>query len=277
MSEISSELAEKIETLELNAWVDMFAGAPAEYVRNFQLETKQVDDTVVLLCRKIPFPHFNSVINLGGGLQPATTEKLDKILAIYEEAKISNFYIHYNPYLQPDNLTEWFSSRDLKIKSGWDRIYRMDEPLAAADLPKDGNLKIEKVTEKTAFEWANFVSDIYGLPTAPWLRALVDCPDWHHYIETDGAKITAARSMYVHSGTLTAWLGIDAPVPGLMIPTFNADFRLCRAIVEDGLRLGVKFFIADIEKPSPEMNTTPYRNFASIGFKRAYLRTNYGP
>ena len=271
-TEISREFAEKIETADLKAWINMFENAPADFAEKFQMETKCVDDVVVFHCRKIPFPHFNSVSNLGLS-KPATAETLDKILAIYEEANSSKFYIHYNPFLSPDELPEMLSARDLQVKSGWERIYRDDAPLDDSAQTDFHNIK--KVTAETALHWANFVSDIYGLPTAPWLASLVGLPEWHHYIETDGERITAARTMYLDAEDKTAWLGIDAPVPGIMIPTYDADFRICRSIVADGLRLGAKLFVADIEKPAPEMNATPYQNFASIGFRHAYLRSNY--
>jgi len=222
-----------------------------------------------LLCPKIPFPHFNSVHNLGLS-QPATEEVLDKILSIYSKANSPKIYIHYTPFLQPVNLPEMLSKKDLQIKSGWDRIYRDDSPLEISVERKN----IHKVTAETALDWANFVSNIYGLPTAEWLVSLVGANGWHHYIETDGAKIRAARTMFLGADG-NAWLGIDAPVPGIMIPGYDSDFRLCQAIVADSLEMDAKLIVMDIEKPSLEMNTIPYQNFASIGFKRAYLRENY--
>lgn len=266
---ITQEFAQTLETADLNAWVKMFENAPADYAEKFGLEIKRVDDVVVFLCRQIPFPHFNSVTNLGLR-ETATAETLDKILAIYREANSPKIYIHYNPFLEPQNLPKMLSARGLQICSGWERIYRDNAPLKISADRKN----IQKVTTETALDWANFVSDIYGLPTAPWLASLVGAKGWHHYIETDVAKITAARTMFLGNDGL-AWSGIDAPVPGIMIPSYDADFRICQVMVEDALNLGAKLLVMDIEKPAPEMNTEPYQNFASIGFKRAYLRQNY--
>jgi hypothetical protein len=266
---ITTEFAQRLETADLNAWVNMFENAPADYAENFGLEIEQVDDVIVFLCRKIPFPHFNAVINLGLK-EPVTEEKLDKILAVYHEANSSKIYIHYNPFLQPENLPEMLSAKGLQIRSGWERIYRDDSPLEVSANREN----IQKVTVENRLDWANFVSNVYGLPTAPWLANLTENQGWHHYIEKIDGKITAARTMFLGKDNL-AWFGIDAPVPGLMIPSYDADFRLCRAMVEDALKLGAKLIVMDIEKPAPEMNTEPYRNFASIGFKHAYLRQNY--
>jgi len=134
---------------------------------------------------------------------------------------------------------------------------------------------VERVTPDNASEWADYISNIYGLPTAPWLTALVGRVGWHHYILRQDSEIAAARSMYLHPDGM-AWLGIDAPVPGIMAPSYESDFQICRAVVEDGINLGAKYFIADIEAPSPEMATPAYFNFEKLGFRRLYLRNNYG-
>ena len=73
-----------------------------------------------------------------------------------------------------------------------------------------------------------------------------------------------------------AWLGIDAPVPGIMAPSYELDFQICQAIIKDGTNLGAKCFIADIEAPSLEMDTAAYHNFKLLNFRRLYLSRNYG-
>ncbi|MEW5988866.1 MAG: hypothetical protein AB1791_19760, partial [Chloroflexota bacterium] len=114
----------------------------------------------------------------------------------------------------------------------------------------------------------------YGLPTTPWLLALVERPGWHHYLLRRGRAIAAVRSMYVHHDGM-AWLGIDAPVPGIMAPSYDLDRQLCQAMVRDGLGLGVRYFAADIEAPTPAMNTPAYHHFEALGFKRPYFRSHY--
>lgn len=80
--------------------------------------------------------------------------------------------------------------------------------------------------------------------------------------------------MYIHQEGM-AWWGIEAPVPGFMTQDFPLDYHLCREIIKDGLRLGAKYIVADIEKPDAEMKHDGYRNFSAMGFKRTYLRNNY--
>jgi len=171
-------------------------------------------------------------------------------------------------------LTGWFAARGLHVVSGWDRIYRGNEPLTdKTEMP--AGMRVEKVSRVTMEEWATFLVTRYNLPpTKPLLLSLVERHGWHHYALRDDAKIVAARSMYIHQDGM-AWWGIEAPVPGFMTQDFSLDFHLCREIIKDGLRLGAKCFVADIEKPDAEMNHDGYHNFGAMGFKRVYLCSNY--
>jgi hypothetical protein len=72
-----------------------------------------------------------------------------------------------------------------------------------------------------------------------------------------------------------AWFSIDAPVPGVMAPSYDLDVQLCHAMVKDGLEIGVRLFVADIEAPDPAMMTPAYYHFEMLGFKRPYVRSHY--
>jgi hypothetical protein len=60
-----------------------------------------------------------------------------------------------------------------------------------------------------------------------------------------------------------------------MAPSYDLDAQICQAIVKDGLDLGVRYFVADIEAPAPAMNTPAYQYFEALGFKRPYFRNHY--
>jgi hypothetical protein len=102
----------------------------------------------------------------------------------------------------------------------------------------------------------------------------VERAGWHHYLLRQGTQIGAVRSMYIDTAGM-AWLGIDAPVPGIMAPSYELDCQVCQAIVKDGMNLGVRYFVADIEAPDTAMNSPAYRYFELLGFKRPYFRSHY--
>lgn len=270
---VSAELAAQLELCELNAWRDMYAAAPSDFVRQFQLEILEVEDVVFTRCKTIPFVHFNCVKNFGMG-QPATEALLDTILTSYRDAGIQHFTFYHIPHCQPSSVPKWFKSRNLQRRGGWDRIYRGSHALTDTALKIEQEFVVEKITRANAAAWAAYIDAIYGLPTAPWLLALVERAGWHHYLLRRGTQIVAVRSMFIDSGDM-AWLGIDAPVPGIMAPSFGLDDQLCQVIVRDGLEAGAKYFVADIEAPDMAMNTPAYHHFERLGFRRPYFRSHF--
>jgi hypothetical protein len=270
---ISSTFARQLEFAEFHAWWDQWEAFPNELVRQFRFGKHKLGEVVVLTCAAIPFPLFNRVMGLGL-TQPATAKELDNILALFNAANIKSLLIHHIPHTQPPELKDWLAAHGLRVVSGWDRIFRGHEPLADKT-PMPVGMRAEKVTRATMEEWATFLITMYDLPPAkPLLISLVERRGWHHYTLRENERIVAARSMYIHHDGM-AWWGIDAPVPGFMTQDFSLDFHLSGEIIEDGLRLGAKYFVVDIEKPDAEMKHDGYRNFSAMGFKRAYLRNNY--
>jgi hypothetical protein len=206
---------------------------------------------------------------------PATEQQLDAILANYQAANVRTFAIYSTPFCEPSQLAAWLAARGLRVVGGWERIYRDNRALEGRAGGRPAEAQIERVTKGTAAEWAAYIDASYGLPTTPWLLALVGRPGWHHYLLRVNGQISAVRSMYLHSDGM-AWMGIDAPVPGIMAPSYAVDAQLCQAIIRDGLELGARYFVADIEAPTAKMDTPAYRNFEALGFQRPYFRSHYG-
>jgi hypothetical protein len=270
---ISPALALQVEAAEINAFLDLYAAAPIDFARPLGLEIRRAGPIVFTLCPAIPFVHFNCVFNLGLG-QPASEPQLDELLEQYRQAGVDAFAIYHTPHCQPAVLTEWFATRKLKSEDGWDRICRESSAGALPAMAATGPGAVEKVSGKNAEEWADFIDNCYGLPTRPWLLALVERPGWHHYLLRQDGGPVAVRSLYLHADQV-AWMGIEAPVPGVMAPSFALDFQLCQVMVRDALRLGARLVVADIEAPEPEMGTPAYKNFATLGFRRPYFRGHY--
>ena len=106
------------------------------------------------------------------------------------------------------------------------------------------------------------------------LAALVGRAGWHQYVAREGGAIVAARGMYIGPDGM-AWLGMDGPVPGLTTDDHEPDTAICDVAVRDGLARGARGFLADIEAPSPALDTHAYERFAQLGFRRPYVRTHY--
>jgi hypothetical protein len=270
----SSAFAAQIESAEIDAWVDMYAAIPHDFGQRFMPEMLHVGNVALTRCKAIPFVHFNCVMNFGM-TELATEQALDEILTLYHTVDMRQFAFFHTPHFQPTEITEWFQKRNLQLKGGWERIGRDGNTPETTVIAIQNGFRVEKVTQQTASEWAAYIDSVYGLPTSPWLVAFAVRPGWHHYLLRQDARIVAVRSMYVNANGI-AWLGIEAPVPGVMGPTFDLDCQICQAIIRDATNLGVKYIAADIELPSPTMDTPAYRNFEALGFRHLYFRSHYG-
>jgi hypothetical protein len=168
-----------------------------------------------------------------GVTEPATEDIVDTVLTLYRQAGVRNFAFYHDPHCQPATLPEWFRSRGLHLRGGWERIYRDNRPLTSAVIEPPPRSRVEKVTPTTASAWAAFIDNMYGLPTTPWLLSLVGRPGWYHYLLRRDERIVAVRTMYV-DGAGMAWLGIDAPVPGVMAPSYDLDINCARRLCKMG-------------------------------------------
>ena len=273
IEEVARDMSRAMERAEVNAWLDLYDAAPADFAARHSLSIARDGDLVWTTCATIPFIHFNCVKNIGVD-GPATEAQVDALLAHYRAASILRPWFYTSPHAEPSRLRCWLEARGLQYQSGWERIFRGATPLAAEPLFPADDLAVEEVMPETAPEWAAFIDGQYRLPTAPWLMALVGRKGWRHYmLKRDGA-VAAVRSLFIGDDG-TAWSGIDAPVPGIMAPSFDLDAMLGERLVRDGIAAGAKLFVADIEAPRPERDGPAYRNYARLGFKIAYFRSHY--
>jgi hypothetical protein len=154
-------------------------------------------------------------------------------------------------------------------------VIRDGEPLALDVATSSGRaLSVEPVTDANADEWIELLERDYRLEAAPWLRALLGRPGWHQAVAREEGRVVAARGMFVGADGM-AWLGIDGPVPGLRTDDHEPDAALLAFLVAEGLTLGARSFLADIEAASPELDTPAYATFARLGFGRPYVRTHF--
>ncbi len=268
---ISRELSIVLESFEEMAWLDMYQGAPTSFVQAMGLSYEMLADSVAFFCTKIPFIHFNTILTLGLK-SPANEDKIEAVIQAFRAKGINSFYLHYSPFSEPADLPNLLTSRGFAAVSSWDRIYRegqgLPKPLAVSR-----NLQVKEITSEDAERWADFIDATYGMVNKPWLMNLVGRLGWRHFIVEENDVVSAARSVYMKNGF--AWLGIDAPIPGLMTKDYERDYLLLYHIVKAGLQHGVQHFLADIELPDDAMNLPSYHNIQQLGFRVVYRRQNY--
>jgi hypothetical protein len=274
-SPVDLKTAAAIEAAETRAWADMYAAAPREFAESADVSARTVAGALVISWAASGRRYFSRTIGLGV-VDPTSAEALDDVIAGYAAAGMGMFLIPSQPHCRPPEFEEWLRERGLEPFDAQDRVVRGGEPLGAsgAIATSARDLEVERVAEATAEEWAEFLQGVYRLDTGGWLEALIGRPGWRQYLVREGGKIVAARGMYL-TPERVAWVGMDGPVPGLWTQDFEPDAALWQRIVSDGLTAGAGMFIADIEAPSPTVDTPAYNYFAALGFRRPYARTHW--
>jgi hypothetical protein len=266
--------AAQVEAAEARAWADCYAAAPRDFAARAGLGSLEVDGTTVLSWAASGRRYFSRTVGLGVA-RPATEAAIDAIAARYEEHGISMFLLQSLPHCRPREYEGWLRDRGLEAFDRQDRVIRGGEPLhPVTDPPVGRHLQVERVTRETAAAWVEFLERVYSLDTGDWLPRLIGRLGWHPYIAREDGEIVAARTMFIGPDGF-AWWGMDAPVPGLGTDDYEPDAALCEFMVRDGLELGVRCFLADIEAPSEAMDTPTYQNFGRLGFRRPYARTHF--
>jgi hypothetical protein len=274
-SPLDRQTVAAMEAAEARAWADMYAAAPRDFADSAGVSTRTVSGALVLSWAATGRRYFSRTIGLGV-VEPASPEALDDVIAGYADAGIGMFLISSQPQCRPRAFEDWLRGRGLEPFDAQDRVVRGGQPLAASGTPAgvERGLEVERVTAVTADEWAEFIQRVYRLDTGRWLQALIGRPGWHQYLVREGGETVAARGMHLTPGRV-AWVGMDGPVPGLSTQDFEPDAALWESIVSDGLAAGAQMFIADIEAPSPTLDTPAYHYFARLGFRRPYSRTHW--
>ena len=271
-SAVDQAEAVAIESAEARAWADVYSAAPPGWAAEAGLGFREVAGALVISWAATGRRYFSRAIGLGV-IEPASGEAIDEILRGWEEEGISMFLLQSLPHCLPANYEGLLRERGLEPFDAQDRVYRDGSPLALPE-PSERPPAVDRVTPETADEWAEFLQRVYRLDTGPWLQRLIGRAGWHQYVARENGEIAGARGMFIGPDG-AAWMGMDGPVPGVMTDDYEPDAALCAFMVADGLARGATGFLADIELPSPELDTPAYGYFAGLGFRRPYVRTHW--
>lgn len=265
--------AGRIEQAEAHAWADCYAAAPAAFAAQVGLDTREVGGATVISWAATGRRYFSRAIGLGV-TRPASEQAIDEIIRGYEDAGISMFLVQSLPHCRPAEYEGWLRDRGLEQFDAQDRVIRGGEPAPVEGRDGSRELRVEHVDAAAADEWVAFLERVYRLETGTWLQRLVGRAGWYPYVAREDGEIVAARTMFIGPDAC-AWWGMDGPVPGLGTDDYEPDAALCELMLRDGLDLGVRCFLADIEAPSEAMDTPAYEYFGRLGFRRPYVRTHF--
>lgn len=265
-------LAVRAERVDAENWIDDFAAAPAPIRQALGLHAARHGD-LLMVRSHIPFSHFNMVLTLGCPA-PVNDESFAAIEKFYAEGAGRPHWILVNDYSFPRDLADQLLARGYQSDGGWERVVLQQLP---ADRWAPYAQGCEIVTPAGAADWSDFVLQCYRMPApiGEWLRALVGRHGWTHAIRREAGradgKVVMARSLY-QDDQGWAWLGIDAPIPGVMADCFEDDQKVVATLLADACARGARAFVSDIEVPSPTRDSEAYRRWNQLGFAAVYQR-----
>lgn len=265
-------LALRAERIDADSWFDQWQAAPAPVAQALKLTAARQGE-LRMVRSAVPFSHFNMVLTLGCPA-PVDDAAFAAIESFYGGQPEVPHWILVNDHTQPPDLAQRLRERGYEPAGQWDRVVLQQ---AAPERWATFASGCEAVDGHNASEWAGFILACYGMPPiiGEWLRSLVGRPGWIHALRRQGGRpdgtIVMTRSLF-HDAAGWAWLGIDAPVPGVMAPCFDDDQHLVATLLTAAAQRGARNFVSDIEQPSAGRDTEPYRRWAELGFEAVYRR-----
>jgi hypothetical protein len=269
MSDLTPEqMSELYESVEAEAMADSILFTPPQLSRPFRMETKRIGSMRVSMIPGLDVAFYNRIVGLGLGA-PATEAMLDDAIAMFQQAGCRNYMAQVSPLAQPAQFPEWLARRGFKPSSNWVKMVRGNQPAPAIST----GLRVEKIGPDQADAFAGVLLPSFEMPPAlrPLLKGFIGQPGWHHYLAFAGNKPVAAAAMFVKSDL--AWLGFAGTLKKYR--NRGGQGVLFARRIQDGLALGVKWFVTETGEETPENPNPSYHNMLRSGFQLAYLRRNY--
>jgi hypothetical protein len=263
--EIISDL---LEFGEADAWTNFYLSSPPAFVTEFKLSVEQIDSIWTTMIPKLDWSFFNRIVGLGIR-HPATEAELDQAIEVFKDTGCKNYMAQISPFAKPTQISKWLERRGFKRGRNWAKVYRGNEP----PIQVPTGLRVEAIGSEHADDFAEVALAAFEMPLElrPMLKGNIEKTGWHHYLAFDGKQPVSAGAMYV-SGEV-AWLGFGSTLASHRKRGGQGAIFAHR--IQDGLKLGCKWFVTETGEETPEAPNPSYHNMIRHGFKLAYMRPNY--
>lgn len=263
-----------IETVEREAWFDMFVSAPEQYAQNAKLSYTRFGSSIGLADQSVPIAEFNRVMSMG--IEDQITEaKLVEAIAWMNEHAAPNFSFQVAPTASPNYFQDMLKKNGIEKSDGlgWAKFYRDGSPAELHPVPT--LLEVQLVEAHNADDFGKTAQMGFGLPETivTFMSSLAGRPNWRVYAAYDGDIPVASGAMYIKD--YWAWLGVDATLADYR--GRGAQYALIHQRLTDGIAAGVTGFTAETGQPAEGKESTnkSYCNYHRAGFKHMYVRPNY--
>jgi len=256
----------RIEAIERDAWLDIYAAAPPPIRAAFGIVSRRTDDGALLICRAIDHLQFNRLGYLGV-TSPARAETVDAALADFDAAGVKNWIVHVAQGAA--SLNALCAARGLTPHPRtWAKFIRDNRAAPVVTT----SLAVREVDAVDGRSFGAAAAQGFGMPPAvgDWLGALAGRPRWRCFVGFDGNTPAAAGALFIDGGC--AWLGIGATVGSHR--KRGAQSALLAARIDAAIASGCTLLTTETGIPQPGEPAPSYANIQRAGFTVAYPRPN---
>lgn len=262
------------DAIEAQAFASMYAAAPRELAQRLGLAVQQYGGVTALVAAHVPSTMFNRALGLGLelGLDTAATDAdLTRLLELYRAAGVSSWWLHWNPYAQPQDFERHIAARGFTQprRRAWAKFLRGPQPAPAVIT----ELSVRGPAPAEVAATANAITAAFEMPAfmVDWIAALAVHPAWRLYCVADGRQIVGGGCLFV-AGT-RAWFGLGAVLPSHR--KRGGQRALLAQRMADAIALGCTELVTETGEPIADEPNPSLANILRSGFVRVAVRQNY--
>ncbi len=263
---IPLETVAALERVEREAYVDLYTAAPAEFLREFGIEFRRLDDGFLMISRTLDHIMFDRVQGLGVE-RPARAEAVDEAVAAFGKVGVKNWIIQLAP--GADALAPLLAERGfLRHPRTWAKfVYGADAPPAART-----GLSIREIGSEHTAAFGEIACAAFELPpnAARWIGAIVGRPRWRTFLAFDGEKPVAAGTVFIDGKA--SWLGFGSTLASHR--GRGAQGAILAARIRTSMDAGANLISTETGIPHEGEAGPSFKNIQRAGFKIVYERPN---
>lgn len=260
-----------LEQIEMEAWLDCYAAAPAAFAEEMGLSAIRMNNFALFALRQSSMSLFNRSLGLGLGerIDEATLERAVGWLRAHCGP---TWAVPLAPTAVPDELSDWLSAKGLTASQSGIAKFERAGSKAAEAVECRYDVRLVDVEQGMDFGIATRQGFEMDEGYETWFAALAGRPHWRTYVAYHEAVPVGVGAMFVKDGS--AWLGF-----GTTLAAYRGrgvqNAVLARRI-SDANALGLKTLaIETFHAGAGEAPNVSHRNVMRAGFAFAYLRQQY--
>ncbi len=265
----AASAARKADDVEAAAFDDLYAAAPVSLARRLGLRVARVAGATALVAPGLPSPMFNRVIGLGLA-QPANAADVQALQAMYREAGVGGWWLHWSPVATPADFVASLQADGFvaPARRSWAKVLRGNEPVPQVAT----DLEIAPVRDRCLLQTTACIAEAFGMPPfiADWLAALHRRPRWRIYAASDGNRVVGGACLYLDADA--AWLGMGSIAESHR--RRGGQRALMTLRIRDAIAAGCTAIVTETGEPLADEPNPSLANMARCGFAVVASRLN---